>query len=68
MKYPATLVQMAEKPPIPPHWPNMGCIYAFHEISYNSGSCGRKDPPPQSAKQGKKFLPEDAWAKKNNKN
>ena len=51
MKFPTFLVQVAEKPPPPPtptnqpnreFYFNEKWIYAFHEISCNFGSGGRK--------------------------
>ena len=60
MQFPATLVQLAEKPLPPPpsgqrkkkFW---DWIYPLHAISSNFGSAGRKAPPPPPSQRGKKF-------------
>ena len=49
MQFPATLVQLAEKAPPPPHdqeGENWRLDLFIHAISSNFGSAGRKAPPP----------------------
>ena len=51
MQFPATLVQLAEKPPLPSS--QQGKILRLHlSISCNFGSACRKVLPPTGAKQG----------------
>ena len=60
MQFPATLVQLAEKPTPTPHapharqWKSLDWIFPFHVISSIFGSVGRKALPP-AARQWKFF-------------
>ena len=55
MQFPATLVQLAEKPltPATKEGKFLDWIYPFHAISSNFGSGGRKASPQPAAKEGK---------------